>query len=171
MTKQKTRKGQVLYDINPFMSAATVHVTTRRVTNKKGDMMIVSQDGGEIIAPVAGFWQSQEVDSTQFVKLYVNGVKALTDLTRAGTKVFEVLYLEVQKNIGHDRIYMSFGLVDQSLNAMSEATYGRGMRELIAKDFIAPTAQIGWFWLNPDYLWNGDRLAFVKQYWKVPSPV
>lgn len=107
--------------------------------------------------------------TTQFVKLYVNGVKAFKDLTKAGTKVFEVLYWEVQKNIGHDRIYMSFGLVDQSLNAMSEATYGRGMRDLIAQGFIAPTAQIGLFWLNPDYLWNGDRLAFVKQYWKAPN--
>ena len=117
----------------------------------------------------AGFWPSPDGESPRFVKLYGHGAKALKDFTKAGTKVFEVLYLEVQKNIGQDRIYMSFGLVDQSLNAMSEATYGRGMRELIAKDFIAPTAQIGWFWLNPDYLWNGDRLAFVKQYWKAPS--
>ena len=36
--------------------------------------MITSQSG-EVVAP-AGFWQTQEVDKTQFVKLYVNGVKA-----------------------------------------------------------------------------------------------
>ena len=38
------------------------------------------------------------------------------------------------------------------------------MRELIEKGFVAATPVQGWFWLNPDFVWNGDRLAFVKDY-------
>ena len=38
------------------------------------------------------------------------------------------------------------------------------MRELIDKKFVAPTEAIGWYWVNPDYMWNGDRLAYVKEY-------
>ena len=34
------------------------------------------------------------------------------------------------------------------------------------KGFIAPAVGTGWYWLNPDYMWNGDRLAFVKEYRK-----
>jgi hypothetical protein len=49
---------------------------------------------------------------------------------------------------------------------MSEATYTRGMRELTEKGFIAATPSQGMFWLNPSFVWNGDRLAFVKEYRK-----
>lgn len=172
-TPQKTRRGVAIYETNPFVGDAVAHTKqgVKRISNKDGNrMMVVSEGTGEIMAP-AGFWQAQEVDKTQFVKLYVNGVKAFKDLTGAGTKVFELLYLEVQKQIGKDRAFLSFNAIDQSVTPMSEATYARGMRELIEKKFIAPTTVQGWFYINPDYMWNGDRLAFVKEYRKVsPRP-
>jgi len=164
--EEKTRRGVLLHKSNPFVSSALVATKNRRITNKKGDMMIVNSGTGEVVAPVAGFWQTEEVDSTKFVKLYLNGVKAFRDLSSAGAKVFEVLYFEVQKAIGQDKIYLSFGLVDQAANPMAPSTYKRGLHELITKGFLAATALQGWYWLNPDYLWNGDRLAFVKEYYK-----
>lgn len=162
----KKRGSNVLYNENPFLMEMSTK--TRRVTNKRGDMMLVSNDG-EIKSQVAGFWEAEEVDSTKFVKLFVKGVAALKELTAAGTKVFEVLYLKVQANIGKDQIYMSFGSVDQTLTPMSEATYTRGMRELVEKQFLAATPNIGLYWLNPSFVWNGDRLAFVKEYRKASS--
>lgn len=166
---QKTRRGVALYDKNPFMVEVTTK--TRRITNKRGDMMLVSSNTGEIQNKVAGFWESEEVDSTKFVKLFVQGVKALKELTGAGTKVFEVLYLRVQENIGKDQVYMAFAAVNQALTPMSNPTYDRGMRELIEKGFIAATTVQGWYWLNPDFIWNGDRLAFVKEYRKASASV
>ena len=168
----KTRRGVALYDKNPFLVEITTK--TRRVTNKRGDMMLVNNQTGEIQSNIAGFWEAEEVDSTKFVKLFVQGVKALKELTGAGTKVFEVLYLKVQENIGKDQIFMAFGAVDQALTPMSEATYTRGMRELTEKGFIAATTVQGMYWLNPSFVWNGDRLAFVKEYRKAssrPKPV
>lgn len=168
MTEQSkpvaTRRGVALYDKNPFM--VEVETKTRRVTNKRGDMALVNRDTGEIQSNIAGFWESEEVDSTKFVKLFVQGVKALKELTGAGTKVFEVLYLRVQENIGKDQIFMAYAAVDQVLTPMSAPTYDRGMRELIGKGFIAATPVQGWYWLNPAFVWNGDRLAFVKEYRK-----
>lgn len=127
-------------------------------------MMVVNSGTGEIVAPSAGFWQTQEVDKTQFVKLYVNGVKAFKDLSGAGTKVFEVLFREVQKTIGKDQVFLTFPNIDQQECPMSQATFTRGMHELVSKSFIAPTTIQGWFFINPDYIWNGNRLAFVKEY-------
>lgn len=170
-TPQKTRRGVALYETNPFVGDAVANTKqgVKRISNKDGNrMMVVSESTGEVMAP-AGFWQAQEVDKTQFVKLYVNGVKAFKDLTGAGTKVFELLYLEVQKQVGKDRAYLSFNAIEQAVTPMSEATYARGMRELIEKKFIAPSTLQGWFFINPDYMWNGDRLAFVKEYRKAPS--
>lgn len=162
----RTRRGVTIHQENPFM--IDMSTKTRRVTNKRGDMMLVSNEG-ELVSQVAGFWEAEEVDSTKFVKLFVKGVKALKELTGAGTKVFEVLYLRVQENIGKDQVYMAFAAVDQALTPMSNPTYDRGMRELVEKGFIAATPLQGWFWLNPSYVWNGDRLAFVKEYRKAGS--
>lgn len=163
----KTRRGLTLYDENPFVSYDMVKSKTRRITNKNGDMMYVNGSTGEVTGQ-AGFWYAKEVDDAQFVKLYVKGVKAFKELTSAGTRVFELLYLEVQKNIGKDQIYLSFTAVKPE-NSLSQATFTRGMRELIDKGFIAPCPAVGWYWLNPDYMFNGDRLAFVQEYRRAPK--
>jgi hypothetical protein len=162
----KTRRGMQLFEKNPYIADASVSTVqgTRRKTlkNDDGSQLMVTSADGSIAAP-AGFWQAQEVDKTQFVKLYVNGVKAFRDLSSAGTRVFEILYLEVQKSIGRDRVYLSFAALPEGFS-LSQATFTRGMRELMDKRFVAPTASIGWYWVNPDYMWNGDRLAYVKEY-------
>lgn len=162
--EQATRRGVALHEKNPFM--LEVSTKTKRVANKRGDMMLVNSESGEIQSNIAGFWEAEEVDSTKFVKLFIQGVKALKELTGSGTKVFEVLYLKVQDNIGRDQIFMAYAAVDQALTPMSQATYKRGMSELIEKGFIAATPVQGWYWLNPSFVWNGDRLAFVKEYRK-----
>jgi len=165
--EQQTRRGVALYEKNPFM--IDMATRTRRVTNKRGDMMLVNSQTGEIQSQGAGFWEAEEVDATKFVKLFVKGVKALKELTGAGTKVFEVLYLRVQEAIGKDQIYIAFSSVDQTLTPMSHSTYKRGLSELIEKGFIAATPSQGMYWLNPSFVWNGDRLAFVKEYRKAGS--
>jgi hypothetical protein len=171
MTNVKSKRGLTRYDHNPFINQ-TMDATKRgirRITNKNGDkMMVVSENTGEIVA-TAGFWQTQEVDKTQFVKLYVNGVKAFRDLTSAGTKVFEVLYLKVQEAVGQDFLYISLAGIDQAITPMSKATFMRGMSELVAKGFIAESLEMNKYYLNPDYMWNGDRLSFVQQYRKIST--
>jgi hypothetical protein len=165
-TTTLSRRGHQKYAVNPFIQEASNHTKTgvKRITSKTGDqMMVVSQNTGEIIAP-AGFWQAQEVDKTAFVKLYVNGVRAFKELTGAGTKVFEVLYMKVQEGIGKDTVYLSFHDLDQNSTPMSESTFMRGMRELVAKGFIAESMSPSQYFLNMDYMWNGNRLAFVKEY-------
>lgn len=168
---KKSRRGSIQYKSNPFVGNAVTNTRhgVKRISNKDGNrMMVVSENTGDIIAP-AGFWQAQEVDKTQFVKLYINGVKAFKDLTGAGTRVFEVLYVQVQESIGKDVIYLSFSEINQSITPMGEATFYRGMRELLDKGFLAESVTQNKYFLNPDYMWNGDRLAFVKEYRKAPS--
>lgn len=165
--KQKmSRRGEMQYASNPFISNAVTNTKTgiKRISSRGGDqMLVISQNTGEVIAP-AGFWQAQEVDKSQFVKLFVNGVKALKELTAAGTKVFEILYMRVQENIGKDVVYISFLDLDQAITPMSESTFMRGMKELVVKGFIAETVVSSKYFINPDYMFNGDRLAFVREF-------
>ena len=64
-----TRRGSTIYQKNPFMAEITTQ--KRQVMNKRGDMMLVNSNTGEIQSEVAGFWETQEVDSTKFVKLFI----------------------------------------------------------------------------------------------------
>ena len=165
--QETTRRGVVLHTENPFMAGANVATRTRRVTNKRGDMMLVSNEG-EIVSQIAGFWEAEEVDSTKFLKLFVNGVRALAELSNPGARVFELLYIEMQNNVGKDQVYLSFTGIEVETK-ISRATFKRGMAELIDKKFLAAMPAVGWYWVNPDFIWNGDRLAFVKEYRKASS--
>lgn len=159
-----TRRGLTIYNENPFIHMDMVKTRIKRMTNKQGNMMmVVSGETGEVVASQSGFWWAREVDTAQFVKLYINGVKAFSELTNAGTKVFEILYREMQKNIDKDRVLLSLMALEDDVK-ISKTTFTRGMRELMDKGFIAPTRVVGWYWLNPDYVFNGDRLTFVHEY-------
>ena len=174
MTEQKTeivpkksRRGFIRYKENPFLIVATENTQsgTRRVTANNDRLLIINEDTGEKLAG-AGFFHYEEVDRTKFLKLYVNGVKALTELTSAGTKVFEILYRTIQENINKDTVFLGFDLIDQEIVSISESTFHRGMKELIKKNFIAETTTLNLYFINPDYLFNGDRLSFVKTFIK-----
>ena len=134
---QLKRRGKAVYATNPFMEGEqrpSIKPKIKRITNRRGDMMVMGETG-EIVNPVAGFWQSQEVDSAKFVKLFVNGVKAFRELTNAGARVFEALYMEMQTNIGRDRVYLSASSLREGIE-ISESTFARGIRELIEKRFL-----------------------------------
>lgn len=166
VTTKKSRRGVARYEVNPFIGKASENtkIGTRRITNRTGEkMMIVSQETGEIIAP-AGFHEVMEVDKTQFVKLYINGVKAFKGLKAAGTSVFEVIYNTVQENFSKDELYLHYQSINQAITPMSEATFYRGMKEMIEKGFIAESTRPGVYFLNIDFMFSGNKLAFIREY-------
>lgn len=162
-----SRRGLTRYAINPFLGDASMNTNegTKRRTlrSKDGAHLMVTNQAGEVLAP-AGFWHTQEVDKTQFVKLYVNGVKAFAGLSGAGAQVFGFIYAELQNAIGKDSIYLNFADIDQSVTPISKATFMRGIKEVLLKKFLAETLVTGRYFVNPDYVFNGDRLAIVKEY-------
>jgi hypothetical protein len=161
----KSRRGVQRYTENPSIKNAidTTKSGVRRITNKKGDGCFVVSNNNEILAP-AGFYEIVNVDKTQFIKLYVNGVKAFQGLSSAGTKMFEVIYYIMQDNPRADRFYLHFNTVQKYGSSMSLPTFKRGMSELIKKDFIFESIEPNIYFLNINYMFNGDRLAFIKEY-------
>jgi len=162
-----SRRGLIKYESNPFLPSASVNTNegTRRKTlkSKDGTQLMITSQAGEVVAP-AGFWHTQEVDKTQFVKLYVNGVKAFAGLSGAGAQVFGLVYAELQKVPGKDLIHLNFPDVNQDITPISKATFMRGVKEILLKKFLAETLVGGRYFVNPDYIFNGDRLAIVKEF-------
>ncbi len=157
-----SRRGFKRYEENP--SLARLSERTRRISNSKGDkMLIISQETEEIVAP-AGFHEVFEVDKTQFVKLYLNGVKVFQGLTSAGAKVFELVYMIVQESPGADRFYLHLMDAEKHGLKISRPVFHRGLSELIEKEFIFESVMPNIYFLNVDYLFNGNRLAFIKEF-------
>ncbi len=166
-TPALSRRGLIRYDSNPFLLNASVNTNAgtkrRTLKSKDGSQMMVTSQDGSMSAP-AGFWHTQEVDKTQFLKLYVNGVKAFSNLSSAGARVFELIYLSIQNSVGKDLIYISFSEIDQSTSPMPKTTFLRGMKEVCVKGFLAESKTQNKYFINPDFIFNGDRLAIVKEY-------
>jgi hypothetical protein len=77
---------------------------TRRfqVPGGKG-AVIVDNSSGEIKGLGGmGFWWDEEVDSTRFVKLFLDGIKQAAGLSKTGMQVFELVYREMRENPGSE---------------------------------------------------------------------
>lgn len=155
------KKSMQEYESNPSLPVASQNakIGTRRLTNKAGDRCMIVSERGEILAP-AGFHEVVEVDRTQFVKVYVGGVTAFNDLSSPGSKVFKMVYNFIIKNPNSDAIYLYY----KEAKSMGRATFDRGIVELLAKEILYKSTRPNLFYLNINYMFNGDRLALVKEY-------
>lgn len=155
------RKGLPEYEVNPSVPVASQNakIGTRRLTNKAGDKCMIVSEAGEVIAP-AGFHEILEVDRTQFVKLYVGGVAAFNDLSAAGSRVFKLVYNFVLNNPNTDEIVLH----PKKAKSIPKTTFERGLTELLSKEILYRSGLPYLFFLNVNYMFNGDRLALVKEY-------
>lgn len=155
------KKSMPEHESNPSLPVASekAKIGTRRLTNKAGDKCMIVSEIGEILAP-AGFHEIIEVDRTQFVKVYVGGVTAFNDLSSPGSKVFKMVYNFILKNPNTDAIYLYY----KDARSMARATFDRGVLELLSKEIIYKSTRPNLYYLNINYMFNGDRLALVKEY-------
>jgi hypothetical protein len=119
------------------------------------------RDGsGEILGNgVAYAYEWEEVDDERFVKLFLAGLKQASGLSKPGLAVFELVYNELRNTPKQDTVQLSV------LTAgLKKTTFYDGLRDLLKREFLFRSPYEGTFFINIRYLFNGDRLAFVKGY-------
>ncbi len=153
--------------INPLAEPQKISTKRRYVRSGRGDDL-VNPATGEIHA-VATIHTVEERDDAEFVKVFSAGIKAAYELGKTASRVFQVVlekYEEEPMNKGFvDSVYLAWfdgGLSGESIG-LSEATFNRGMRELVAKGFIYPRSP-SLYWVNPNLFFKGDRVMFIKEY-------
>lgn len=164
------RRGIMKHKTNPWLEKAALQTAIgTRVITAEGDKnrkLIISQGTGEIQG-LTGFYTRIKVDKTHFLKLYADGIRALTGLSTAGMKVFIVLYDTITSNKGYgkDTIVLNYDMLsEEQQTQFSLRTFQRGITDLIKHEFIAETMQAGVYFVNPTFIFNGDRLALVKEF-------
>lgn len=156
---------------NPLLASDGI-VTKRRWVKTRSGHDLLDPSTGEVSA-VAAIHQVEVRDDAEFVKLFSEGVKAAFNLSRTGYRVFLALievYQQTAMKGGFaeavELFWFGKGLAGRDID-MSEDTYKKGLRELLEKEFIA-LRQGNTFWVNPSLFFKGDRVAFIKEYRRMP---
>ena len=160
-----TKRGFPVYRTNPSVASTNGLPTRNRRFQVPGGKasMIVDNSTGELkgIGGI-GFWWEEEVDTARFVNLFLDGIKQAVGLSKTGIQVFELVYHEMRANPGSDEIKLNQYVAKN--HGMNDRTYQRGVRELLEKEFLYRSPSDGVFFVNIRFMFNGDRLAFVRSY-------
>ena len=54
--------------------------------------------------------------------------------------------------------------------SIPESSFHRGIKELLEKEFIYESMTPHMYWINLTYMFNGDRFAFIKEYYVDDTP-
>lgn len=159
------KRGFPIYRTNPSVPSANGIPTRNRrfqVPGGKGAVIVDNSTGELKGIGGMGFWWDEEVDTTRFVKMFLDGIKQTAGLSKTGIQVFELVYLQMRANPGSDEIKLNQYVAKD--HGMSDRTYQRGVRELLEKEFLYRSPSDGVFFVNIRFMFNGDRLAFVRSY-------
>jgi len=160
------KRGLPIYTANPSIPPKSEISRPRRSrlgNEKKG--LVINEGTGEILGTGGALvYEWEEVDKERFVKLFLSGLKQASDLSKAGLSLFEVVYNQMRGNPNSDVVILNFYTASEQVKGLNERTYRRGLRELLEKEFLYRSPSDGVFFVNIRYMFNGDRLAFVKAY-------
>ncbi|MCV5282365.1 replication/maintenance protein RepL, partial [Escherichia coli] len=107
-----------------------------------------------------------------FVKLFTANIGLTFELFCAGIKAFGVLVWSVQNSaLSKDEVDLDTLVLEAFLQCqvsaskqplrLSLATFKRGLNELEKAKIIAKTMRQGRYFINPNFVFNGDRIAFT----------
>ncbi|MFT3920965.1 MAG: hypothetical protein QM778_00365 [Myxococcales bacterium] len=105
-----TKRGFPVYRTNPSIPSTTgIPSRSRRFHVPGGKAsVIVDNSTGEIKGIGGmGFWWEEEVDTTHFVKLFLDGIRQAAGLSKTGIQVFELVYYQMRANPGSDEIKLN----------------------------------------------------------------
>lgn len=161
------RKLDYSPSFNPLVEPQTIKAKRRLVKSGRTEDL-VNQATGEITG-VAAIHQIEERDDAEFVKVFAAGVAASYELTKTAQRVFQVVLDQYQRtpmSKGYadyvNLFWFGDGIEGRDVG-MSEKTFQRGLKELLAKRFIYPKDSAS-FWTNPALFFKGDRVLFIKEY-------
>lgn len=163
---QLMRRGQPIYETNPSMSSALPIKVKVKKPSSIGHSYMLSRDGDVLAEGSLAFIEEQEVDTEQFVKMYLAGIRQYGELTKAGMTMFEYIYIQMSGIDAKDKdtVPINYLLAQRWMEKLNRRTYERGISELLEKGFIFRTLMADSYFVNVRYMFNGDRIILAKSY-------
>lgn len=157
---------------NPFLEDMIIPVGSKQVRVNKlgaGDNVLVNNATGEELGTHVTTYK--KVDTEKFVKLFTANIALTFELKSAGIKAFNVLLWVVQNTaINKDVVMLDSYQLEDFMKMHEEkdpplmlslTTFKRGIVELEKAKVIAKGVRQGSYYINPSFLFSGDRIAFT----------
>lgn len=130
----------------------------------KDDNILINESTGEVKGTHVTTYK--KVDKEKFVKLFTANIALTFELNAAGIKAFNVLMYAIQNQaINKDIVILDKFVLDDFLQThklqLSLPTFMRGLRELSNAQIIAKNVRRGMYFINPNFVFSGDRIAFT----------
>lgn len=155
------------FRVNPFLDK--VILGKRRETKKvTGDIKMTTADGTQVTVNVddQNFTTTEVkmVDSEEFVKMFKETLRYVMDLSLTSVKV--LAYVMENTHQGNDSIEYCVADCMKFTGFKSKQSVYDGLYELAQKNFVARAKKRGFLYINPTFLFNGDRVTLVKRFQK-----
>lgn len=159
------------YKENPFTTGMVIPIKGKQVQLSpmgKDDNILVNQATGEVQGTHVTTYK--QVDTQQFVKIFPAQIGAIFELKAAGIKALGLLMwlLKDSKSMNKDQVLADSYSLEYFLESeegknvkLSQATMKRGLNELEKASIIAKTVRKGFYFINPNFIFNGNRIAFT----------
>lgn len=126
----------------------------------------VKESTGEVLQTTVTKYK--QVDEEEFVKIFAKNIALTFDLTSAGIKTFNLLmwcvqYYAINKDIVQlDEITLDEFVKHNKTKTLAKTTLYRGITELVKTKIIARHRKQGFYFINPSFCFNGNRIVFVN---------
>lgn len=156
------------YKENPFLKDLDLIISSKRIVISqmgRDDLVLVNQATGEMTG--TSVVTHKKVDNEEFVKLFSRNIALTFDLTSAGIKALNILIWAVQNTAIHKDVVALDQLAFDDFMAcnpdlkLTLRTFQRGLTELEGAKIVAKTMRKGFYYINPNFVFNGDRIAFT----------
>jgi len=169
MAKTTTTK-EIRFNENPYINDLVVPLTNKRVQvtplGKENNVALINTETGDLQGThVTTF---RKVDADQFVKLFIANIGLTFNLKSCGIKAFNVLMWTIRQGSPNrdlfalDKYALECFLDSQGEDLKcSQSTFSRGLVDLEKSKIIAKNVRKGWYYINPNFAFSGDRIAFT----------
>ena len=145
---------------NPFLTDLIIPFSRKSVGISK-DQLVVSEEG-EISDSMARMVLSKNVDCEPFTKLFSEFMP--WPLTPRALYVFHYMISCMEMNSTLIRLNPSEAINENlhKLEYKNPTPIYNALDELIEKEFIAKSLKSNYYWINPKYVYNGNRMNVKK---------
>lgn len=160
---RRSKKGLPTYAENPSIIQMKTGQKPKVITN--GNKAWVAEDTGECFDR-AGLYEIVEVDNAPFVKLYVQSVRSFAGLSKTAAKLLEVVVHELKQD--EDKIFLHPQIAEKY--DITERVFFKGVKELCVREILFESTIPGWYFINIQFIFNGDRMVVTKEYRRRRTP-
>lgn len=157
-----------VYSSNPYARNGTFHLQVEQRTEVVSrNLEVVDKDNNTIAE--GAVVRYRKVDPAQYIKLFSQNIGAFFNLNSTAQKTLVGVIRAIQdQSRDKAEIYLRYESAlkyykEIDVQAPSKTTFYKGINLLIQAQFIALSDKgTGWYWTNPNILFNGSRVAFAE---------